>query len=255
MGSVLNSLDNMLASAADNGLFTRALSYNVPGTSQANITSGYVGTQRFPFTVTIPSLGSGLTGVYISSFGIMTSTGAGSVFLGIEYLLGTLTVSGNSFADGVVMPTKTVRGTSIQTATELCFIASSVALTATTPVLTLTYTDQDGNTGASAALTLPTNVQIHSAFLVNPHLASGDTGIRDITNMSISTGSNGTLKVYGLLVLAVNSITGGIASGPSPLVAPYIPWIAATNDVLAIYGCIGTASRDILAMITGVADN
>ncbi len=266
MGSVLASYDNMLASASDNGIWPVFYASSVPtgGTTAATSTSGLVSGFRFPDSITVPSLGAGLTGVVFPTFDVVMSLGVGSGFQGqgmggIEYLLGTLTVSGNVFADGVAMPTKTVKGVSLQTCAEYLFVVVSAALTATTPVLTITYTNQAGTTLKTATMTLPTSPVANSAFLVNPHLASGDTGVQDITNLSISTGSAGTLKVYGLLALGIdpNGGTSAGTCGPDPLTVPMIPWTAAAGDIISFYGLVGvvTSSYDLYAHLVGIADN
>jgi len=162
----------------------------------------------------------------------------------IEYDLGTLTVSGNSFSAGVSAPTKTPAGGS----SGVCvfnavavFIATT--LTATTPVLTITYTDQAGNTGNTATLTLPTNSTINSAFLVYPHLAAGDTGIRAITGVSISTGSAGSIKIMGLLELA-SIPCGSIGPGLNDIrntVHPIYPVSASETIAFYTYNTISSS--------------
>ena len=227
MGTVLNSIDNIIASSEDNGPFTRFY-YSTIGTATtaATTSSGYVNAQRFPNPLTmLSSFGAGITGAVFPYVRCMSDDPDSHFICGIEYDMGTLTISGNSFADGVAMPTKVVRGTSLQTASQIAFLVVNSTLTATTPVITITYTDQGGTTSNTATLTLPTNPVVNSSFLITPHLASGDTGIRDITNMSTNVGTGGILKIYGLLIL---NIVGNQAAftchAEDPLTVPHIMW-------------------------------
>lgn len=165
----------------------------------------------------------------------------------IEYELGTLTVSTNTFSAGTSAPTKTIGGGSSAVCVfTAVVIYASASLTATTPILTITYTDQAGNTGNTATLTLPTNAGINSGFLVYPHLAAGDTGIRAITNMSISTGSAGTLKAVGLLEIASTALGTTYGSGVSDnrnTAKPIYP--IAASEKIAFYFHGSTASTTL----------
>lgn len=264
MGSAFNSIDDLLASVATNGPVVRNFfQRSTAAITAANTTSGYVTTRRQLSTITVPSLGAGLTGLIFTTIR-MAPGGSNSYAIScaaLEYELGVLTVSGNSFAAGAVasMPTKTIRGTSIQTASLLPVVVATTALGgATTPALTITYTDQDGNASQTASLTLPTNPTINSGFLVTPHLASGDTGWRDVTNMSISAGTSGTLKAYGLLPLAfdLSAGTGANAGMALDLIPSNLPaFVAETNDIIAFYMFGSTAATDFVAFLFGVADN
>lgn len=258
MGTVLNSIDNMLSQAQAKGIMSRLFIDRVgAATTAANTTSGYVTAQRYPTSITLPSsFGSGVTGIVFPYVRMAQEDTSQSLICCLEYSLGTLTVSGNSFADGVAMPTKTIRGVSITTSAEIPMVVVTTSLTATTPVLTITYTDQDGNTNQTATMTLPTNSLINSAFLITPHLANGDTGIRDITNISISTGSAGVLKIYGLLVLGFSqSTSASTASFINPISIPLSMWPATTSEIITFYKFGTTVTNQILAVISGVADN
>lgn len=256
MPSVLNSVDNILASAADNGIFTRFFAGKIGTNTIANITSGYTSWGRSQLGITIPSLGTGLSGVIFPYIEITSEDSKCGFAIGIEYLLGTLTVSGNSFADGVVMPTKTIKGVSLQTAAQMVFAVVTTSLTATTPTLTTTYKNQAGTGGKVCTMTLPTNPVIDSAYLLTPNLANGDTGIQDITNISIDTGSAGVISIYGLLVLRMTSCAPTAQSiGPYSLTVPHIMWPAIAGEVIGFYRHIEASSGDILAIISGVADN
>lgn len=190
-------------------------------TTAATTTSGSQTLQRFPQTFTVPSLGSGVTNAYMSMYRNMNAgAGTGLITMAcLEVTLGTLTVSGNSYADGSAMPSRTPylfsSGSSQTLASMIPVAYISTTLSATTPVLTFNYTNETGTTGRSSTVTLPTNAALNSGFMLQPHLQSGDSGIRDLSasspnGLSISTGTSGVIKVVGLIPLAViaNANTG-----------------------------------------------
>lgn len=88
------------------------------------------------------------------------------------------------------------------------FIAVQTTLGATQPVLTLSYTDQDGNTGNTAlAMTSPVaSAQLSTLFLNNGSpflpLAGADTGVRKIDSYTLATGTTGTVAMVLCKVLA-----------------------------------------------------
>mgnify|MGYP001583871190 CR=1 FL=1 len=256
MGTALNALDNMVSQNQAKGPAIRSfMSYLSANTTAATTTSGYTSGQRFPDTITVQSVGAGVSGGYVTGCELWSSRTVCCV-IALETTLGTLTVSGNSFAGGSAMPTKTVAGTSLTTATLIPVIVVTTALTATTPILTITYTDQDGNTGQTATMTLPTNPVINSAFLVAPHLAAGDTGVRAVTGLSISTGSAGTLRAFGLLPIVLGFVAANVAIlMPSPLATSLPMFLCEANEVIAVYN-FGTAlTSQIRADLTFVAEN
>ena len=202
--------------------------------------------------ITAPSVGTGLTGMYITGCRLFPSTG-GLAVAALEYTLGTLTVSGNVFADGVAMPSKTIKATSVQTVAQIPAVYVSATMTATTPVLTITYKNQAGTGSRTCTMTLPSNAAANSVYLMAPHLQSGDTGVQDITNISISTGSAGTIKIVGLLVLGTSSgqtIIGAI----DPLTTSMPIWLVAASETIAFYHLGAATACAIIGQISGVAE-
>lgn len=233
------TLDAAISAAATNGMMQR-MYYSRTGltVTAATINSGGVSILRSPQRIQMPSSnGSGVSGFIATNVWGFTGASNSGMFFGLEYELGSLAVSTNTFTDGVAMPIKTVRGASITTAASLVFAVATVAVTgATTPTLTITYTDQDGNTSNTATLTLPSNPSINTGFYVTPHLASGDTGIRDVTNISISTGTAGTIKVYGLLPLMIsNNPSSPFATVLNCMNAPLVPYLIEPNEYIGAY--------------------
>lgn len=259
---MLDSIDNILgAFAAGNG-FNRILSIPTGQASAATTSCGSTNIGRSSTQFTIPSVGGGLSGIYLTDVSLVPSnTSAGLTLMALEYLLGTLTVSGNVFssAGSVSMPTKTVRGSAIQTASLIPVVAIINSLTATTPVLTITYTDQNGNTGQTCTMTLPTNPAFEGCFLMTPHLANGDTGVQAVTNISISTGSAGVLKVFGLLPIHAAYMSGAspinrVGNSP-PLRLPFPPLLCEPGEVLAFYNFDSASSvgHHVAAKLSGIA--
>ena len=74
------------------------------------------------------------------------------------------------------------------------------ALSATATTITVTYTDQDGNTGNSATCTLPASAIARRMFPFA--LAAGDSGIRSIQNVAGSAAPTGTFNLVLLRRLA-----------------------------------------------------
>lgn len=245
------TINAAIASSATNGMMQRMYYIRMSSSiTAATAASGAVSVMRGTQRPQMPSNGSGVSGfIATNAWGFNNLVNTGLIY-GLEYELGSLAVSGNTFTDGVAMPTKTVRNASITTAASLIFAVATVAVTATTPVLTITYTNQDGNTGQTATLTLPTSPVINTGFYVTPHLASGDTGIRDVTNMSISTGTAGTIKVYGVLPLMMStgsSANVGIANVLSPFNSTIVPYLIEPNEYIGFYRFGSTGTGEIFA--------
>jgi hypothetical protein len=240
------TIDAAISSTATNGMMQRMYYFRTGATvTAATTTSGGVSLLRSPQRIQMPSSnGSGVSGFIATNVWGFTGASSTGMFFGLEYELGSLAVSTNTFTDGVAMPTKTVRGASITTAASLVFAVATVAVTATTPTLTITYTDQDGNTSNTATLTLPTSPVINTGFYVTPHLASGDTGIRDVTNISISTGTAGTIKVYGVLPLMIsNNPNNPFSTVLNCMNAPLVPYLIEPSEYIGTYrfGAVGAA--------------
>lgn len=248
--SATPSINAALNAAETYGPLRRVLFSRLAATTAANTTSGSISLQK-ALQYTFPTVGTGVGGYIVTSLQI-DSEDLVLHLAGYEKDLGTLAVSGNSFSGSASMPTKTVLGESLTTAACMAFVVVTAALTATTPVLTITYTDQDGNTSQTASLTLPTNAAVNSAFFIQPHLASNDTGIRSVTNMSISTGSAGTLKVFGMIPLNFN-VPANCVNATVPLMTSLPPIMFESGDTLGIYKN-NAASSDTTAFLVAVPE-
>lgn len=244
-----DSFDGMIASAANYGPLIRSFCfYNGVAATAATTTSGYETGMRLG-DFTIPSLTSPVTSAILTKLDAISDDTLTTIVCGYKLELGSLAISGNTFSSGTAMPTRTIAGTSVQTASLMTVLEVTAAMTATTPVITITYTDQDGNTGQTATVTLPTNAAVGSVFLLAPHLANGDTGVRAVTNMSTSAGSAGTLKAYGFIPVAYGTNVGNTYLVAQPLVSvlPKFPFVA--NDVMGFYRFGATSTTVVYASI------
>jgi len=255
---VLSSIDAILDTAATNGPWSRVYAGQIAATTSATANSGYVTSQRFPTAMTMPAMTSVST-FYLTHFRAVSSQAPVILLLADEYLLGTLNTGTNAFTDGVAMPSKLIEGASTQTATQLAVAVVSTALGASTSALTITYTNQGGTANQTATMTLPNSSAVNSAFMIDPHLATNDTGIQDVTSLSVATTFTGVVKIYGLIVLGLAAQGTGAASssqaiGLDCLSAPIFPWPVAAADALGFYS-FGTANAmDVVATIAGIGD-
>jgi len=235
---IIDSLDGIIKSAQEKGMMHRLwCPLNDQGATAATSTCGYQTWGRYLPSFTIPSMGAGISGAWMTRFSSVI--GNSGVVCGLEYSLGTLTVSTNAFAAGVSMPTKTMRlngiTSSVVTATQRAFLVATAALTAATPTITITYTNQAGTLNRTATLVLPSNPVKNTAFDIIPHLQSGDTGIRAVTGISTSAGSAGSLVVYGLLVVGTTNAMLINSVSVDPILTTMPLWLMETNETLTIY--------------------
>lgn len=88
----------------------------------------------------------------------------------------------------------------------LCGLEVYSALGSTSRTATISYTDQDGNTGNSGTITIPTSAQAGS-LMIPMSMAAGDTGVRAVATVTLdaSTGTAGDFGVtlyYPLAIIA-----------------------------------------------------
>ena len=228
-------------------------------TTAATTTCGSVTMQRISTTFPMPSsFGAGVTGAIMTQCQMMTNLINCVVFACLEYNLGSINLATGTFTDGVAMPTKLVAGSNIQTASFMPVMVVNTTLTATTPVITATYKNEGGTGGRSAALTLPTNAAVNSAFFMTPHLQTGDFAIQDVTNITKSAGTVGIINVYGLLPLAFTPFgnTQSVNTGFDPATLPLYPYRCEANENIALYTMGATsASAAVSASFNFIADN
>jgi hypothetical protein len=173
---------------------------NILGTQKAGSCMGILGR-----SAAMPSLDTGITGYYIGG----TQIGAGvaaSYILGKFVNLGSFDISGSgTYTDGSAMPTATILGVASSSYVSPIIVEVTSAITFTGSCnIKVDYTDQDGNSGSTAAIALTNNSPLHnSAFLT---LASGDWGVRDITNVTRTgspTSPAGVIKFWGVIPIGM----------------------------------------------------
>lgn len=254
MANPTRSIDDLLAENNTSGGLTQILKTEITSsTTVATINSGGQTMQRFQNVFTVPTMGGSVLGAYCTHMALHIPGGAGmNIVGGLEVDLGTLTVSGNSFSAGSSMPSRPTaeNSTPVQSAALFNAIYVSASVTATTPVVTITYTNQDGTTGRTASLTLNSNPAVNSMFSLRTHLQSGDTGIRAVTNMSISTGSAGTIKAIGILPIAIHATnnSSGAGGGFPPLGMPISMPRLAAGDNIGFYRIGANAAGALIAV-------
>lgn len=248
-----DSIDGMIEACATYGPLIRALMFTNQNTTTAATTNSGSVTGSFMGRMIIPSMTSPVISVIFTQVDLVTEDST-LIVAGYRIEMGSLAISGNTFTSGTAMPTRTIAGTSVQTASVIPILEVTTALTATTPTITITYTDQDGNTGQTCTVTLPTSPALTTCFNLAPHLATGDTGMRAVTNMSTSAGSAGTLKVYGFIPIAYGVPLSPAAIGPQPLsnTLPFFPFKA--SDEFAIYRFGSTSTTTVFANLYGVPE-
>lgn len=101
---------------------------------------------------------------------------------------------------GTVTTAQTVNSTPLTRHTDglgvLCAIEVYTALGATPRTATITYTDQDGNTGNTGTISIPANAPAGS-FLIPMSFASGDKGVKSVQSVQLD-GSTGTAGNFGI---------------------------------------------------------
>jgi hypothetical protein len=190
---------------------------------------------RRAYTKPFPSLPSGVT-----KYRVLGATGQASntgVPLAIgcsiykAYNLGSLTLGdgaggASSFADGVAMPTVTQLGNSVvQNAVVIAEVTT--ALTATPGNYTFTYKNQAGTGGQTSETISPVgSAPVRSMGYCG--LATGDTGVQDITASSRAAGTNpgGVIKFWGVVPVGKFELSNGaFAGGFTNLLTSGFSWL------------------------------
>lgn len=112
------------------------------------------------------------------------------------------TGAGTTISNAAAKPTRFNNGKDVK----LGAIVAGTALGAASPVITCTYVDQDGNTGATgflsaAANSLPIGALLSGAAVAVPGspemiMAAGDSGVRELTSYTTASGTTGTVTFF-----------------------------------------------------------
>ncbi len=252
----LKSLNEIIARvSAGYGRNFSASAFQYPatsGTGQQGIGKGV------RFALPKSPLPSGVTGwipTAFSNFGSNTNASTVTLVAGIN--LGTVNYGGSSFTDGSAYPTRTELGLASNPTFGPIVGEVTTALNAGAGTATITYTDQDGNTGATTNLEIPGSGIKNSCFYQYAY-ATGDYGVRDITGCSYSGQSSpaGVVKLWGIIPLAT------IHSGPNEgqqgcvdLMGSDFAFMRFPVDTEFFTICYGTSERAHFADLFIVGDN
>lgn len=192
-----------------------------------------LGMHRFGYIEAVPgSLETGVTS-YIPLEISVNSTLAPPILIAEMFNMGNINLATNTFTDGVAMPTRTQGGVSNQTFSPVIMEFTNAAGGNATPGnLTITYTNQAGTgSKSSGSMALGASAPQGSGSLMV--LASGDTGVQDITAAAQSGGTTptGTITFWGFL--------------PLDIVYPYVTSVGSVSALLsqAIIARLGTSTQ------------
>jgi hypothetical protein len=214
---------------------------NVATTAITAATMGQCTAQRYPIRPVIPAVGAGCDGFIATNISCLNEDGNTAHIIGLEYLLGTITAP-NTFTDGVAMPIKKVRGTSVQTAASIIFAVTDATISGS-PTVNVTYTDQNGNTGNTFNFVCPAIAVANTALMINNRMTT-DTGIRDITAMSVTGLTGGNIKVYGILPLYM-SVNQTTEYRVPLLAAPLVPYLLQAGEFLGAYRLFNNSTNEV----------
>lgn len=150
--------------------------------------------------------------------------------------------------NGAAKPTRMNNGAGVQAS---CIVAGT-AIGAATPTLTMTYTDQAGNTGNTGAFTASAaSLPIGSFFsggtlasLGSPvmNLAAGDSGVRELNSYTIATGTTGAVNFMLHRPIATIPLVAANVAGERDLMFqfPSLPQIP-DDACLALFVMVGGA--------------
>lgn len=141
---------------------------------------------------------------------MMAVTPAATVVPGIAKLIDILyiypscavtTGAGTAISNAAAKPTRHNNGANVK----LGAIVAGTALGAASPLITLTYVDQDGNAGtgflSASANSMPIGSLLSGsavAVLGSPEmlLAAGDSGVRELTSYTVASGTTGNVTFF-----------------------------------------------------------
>jgi hypothetical protein len=171
--------------------------------------------------------------------------------IAVETELGSLAVASNTFTAGTPMRTRRNRyGETVQADAVHVAIVATAALTATTPTITIGYTNQDGTSGRTATVVLPTNIAVNTAYFIRPNqLQAGDTAIRSVESISKSAGTAGTLKLLGLTPLTTDVGSGLLVGANDSIQIPKKCVEFYPGEVIGFYPMAQSSATNFMAFM------
>jgi hypothetical protein len=215
----------------------------IPGAgtlATGNTTAGIIPTEATAGAMPFADPAGGAAAYIVGA--TVSSTISGTVMLYDRcFALGALTPTSGAYA-GPVTGTALDRpaaGASTMIAAEIVTGLSAAAHT-----VTITYTNQNGDTGRTATVVLPASAGIGRVFFAT--LQAGDSGVRQITGVSGSaTPPTGT---FNLLIIRPLLVVGVTANAPRTLgreEAGLTPLYANTCAALMFYNPTGTTAATL----------
>jgi hypothetical protein len=159
--------------------------------------------QRLAFLPTLPgSLETGVTAYIPTKFECYSTLGVPAILAELINF-GSINLSTGTYTNNDAMPTRTVLGSSRQLVSPV-IAEVEVATNALPGSVTVSYTDQDGNAGTTAAMAISASCPVNSCGVAV--LASGDVGVVDVTNVVQSGGTTptGTLRFWGWVPISMS---------------------------------------------------
>lgn len=256
--AVINSYNDIINRIGGNFWLSQPIWGEHTATSTTTISTNdfaALATVRIGDAKALPSgLPTGVSAYVPTRVAVTTSVASQTVLVCKMVNLGSIDISGASgtFTDGSVMPTVTELGVSRVTASPV-MMEVTTALNATPGTLTITYTDQDGNsTETTAAHTLTASATVRSVgtMLLN----TTDWGVQDITAAARAAGTTptGVIKFWGIVPIAMLASGPGLAGTPTldNLITSGFSWLRlGSGDT---YGCFAIGSNGAKAIVGDV---
>jgi hypothetical protein len=234
-----STIDKTIAADANYGSFYRTIYAEIGATTSAPSAS-VISAQRFPVDIAVPSVGANVEGFIATNCSMISNDTVGVNVIAIEYLLGELDFA-STFADGVAMPIKPIKGTNIQTASGLTMLVCKTQCVSSNGSggggsLDIEYTDQGNTTLITNTIQLEPSMDENTAFMFQPTAPVDSKGVRDITDITLTaTGSpTGTIEIYGLLPIYVG-VQNETQWDLNFLRHLMVPYLIEPNETIAAY--------------------
>ena len=239
--AVTQNLDEIIARCANGYCANYSWWNELPAAITATLFTGQIASCGYlGKAITLPNpLPTGVS-KYIATQLSMTlgQQVGGTWLLAKTFSMGSINISTNVFTDGAAFPTVTEFGNSTSTS-GLVIARVTTVLNATPGSLTVTYTDQDGNTSQSTgAVAMTASAAVDTCGFVIP--ATDDVGIRDITAVSRTGGTSptGIIEFEGIIPVAMG-LSVSVSSGANTYVENLLTGVGMTflgaGDTLEVF--------------------
>jgi len=212
--------------------------------------------ERLAFTTLLPSLPSGVTAYIPTRFSAHCSVSNLSLVFGKLVNLGDLDIATPTFTDGSNMGTATELGAT-QNIASAVFLEVTTVLNATPGNFTITYVDQDGNTGeTSASAALAASAEVGSGGWVA--LNSPDWGARDITTATRTGGTTptGVIRFWGMIPLGILPLSpNGLIVTANFLTEHFNVKRFGASNVLGGFVLQNSAAKSVMGELFVIGDN